>query len=134
MPDVDMNSSGPQQGEGSDYGSPAGSQAEREQRLHERAKELLAVLDSRDPPSANYYPPVVERFIQLPPYVRKFLQDLTVRDVATLTRSILNIQRTGFAFRKIRRIVAWMLGAFGAMVLFGKQFSEALQLVRGWLW
>jgi len=105
---------------------------EHNARVQATALELLKQLQGA--PAIDAHGSVVSRFIHLDIHVRQFLQKLTPKDVRTLSRSILNIQRTGAALRTARRLVLWMLGAFGLMVAFGKNIVDGVKLVSEWLW
>jgi hypothetical protein len=109
---------------------------DEEEKEDERAtyRTALETLERKLPEPTDPYDGVVSRFGQLPPHTRLFLQKLSTRDVRTLARSILNIQRAGNFVIWTRRIVVWSLGALAAGALAGENISKLAGRIGELLW
>jgi hypothetical protein len=94
-------------------------------------RRALEELENQLPATSDPYPAVPTRFGHLPAHTRQLLGKLTVEDVRTLARAIINIQRTGAFFRGSGRLVGWAVAAFTAAVLAGEKFLKFLEWLRG---
>ena len=74
----------------------------------------------------------VERFAQLPPGVRKFLQEMRDSDAEVLHEMVEDFKRAKWFRGKLKWWGIWVLGLPAAFLAFYKPAEELFRVVKDW--